>query len=67
MLKLTANRETLIHRASEQAEFFSRKMEIEQFRTTNESVVDGNHSILFLQRMLLAKKFSGIKMTSNSG
>ena len=41
MLKLTANRETLIHRASDQAEF-SRTVDIEQFFITNDSVVDGN-------------------------
>ena len=44
MLKLTANRETLIHRASEQGAF-ARTVEIGQFKITKESAVDGNSSI----------------------
>ena len=43
MLQLTENHETLIRRASEQAEF-ARTMEIGQFHITNESVTDGNGS-----------------------
>ena len=43
MLKLTANRKTMIHRASEQTEF-ARTVEVGQFRITNESVMDGNIS-----------------------
>ena len=45
MVKLTANRETLFHRASEQAEFAS-TVEIGQFYMKSESVVDGNSSTL---------------------
>ena len=41
MLKLTANRETVNHRASEQAEF-ARTVEISQSYITNESVMDGS-------------------------
>ena len=43
MLKLIANRETLVRRASEQAEF-ARTVEIGHFYTIDESVVDGNSS-----------------------
>ena len=41
LLQLTKNRETLIHRASEQAAF-ARTGENEHFYITNESVMDGN-------------------------
>ena len=43
LLKLTANRETLTHRASEQAAF-AKTVEIRQFFITVESVTDGNSS-----------------------
>ena len=43
MLNLTANRETPIHRASEQAEFI-RMVVIWHFFFTHESVMDGNSS-----------------------
>ena len=46
MLNLTANRETLIHKASEQAEF-ARTVEIGQYWITNVSVMDGHSSTLF--------------------
>ena len=45
MLKLTANRDTLIHKASEHAEF-ARTVESGHFYITNESVMDG--TVLFL-------------------
>ena len=43
MPKFTANRETLIHKASEHAEF-ARMVAIGQFYITNDSLVDGNSS-----------------------
>ena len=43
MLKLTANREPLTHKASEQAQF-ARTVDIRQCYITNDSVVDGNSS-----------------------
>ena len=52
MLKLTANRETLIRRASEQAEF-ARTVHIGQLYITNESVMDG-------------KQYSGPRDSRNS-
>ena len=45
MLKLTENREALMHRVSEQAAF-ARTVEIGQFHTRNESGMDGNSSAL---------------------
>ena len=45
MLKLTANRETLVRRTSEQA-VFAGTVDIGQFFITNDSVVDGNSSTL---------------------
>ena len=45
MRKLIANRETLIHRASELADFV-RTVEIGQLHIANESVLDGKYTIL---------------------
>ena len=48
MLKLTANRETMIHRVSEQSEF-ARAVEIGELPFTNESVMDGISSTFYAE------------------
>ena len=62
MLKLTANLETLIPRASEQAEF-SRTLEIGHF-ITNESVIDGNSSTLFCREYSEPRNVLKFEITS---
>ena len=58
MLKLTANRETQIHKASEQAAF-ARTVVIGKFYITYGSVVDGHSStFFFFDRILRAKELS---------
>ena len=59
MLKLTANREPLTHKASEQAQF-ARTVDIRQFYITNDSVVDGNSSTP------LCTEFSELRNSRNS-
>ena len=51
MLKLTANLETLLHRAAEQTNF-ARTVETGQFHITNESVLDGSSSTTQSERIL---------------
>ena len=51
LLQLTENHETPIRRGSEQAAY-ARTVEHVQFHITHESVMDGNSSTLFRQRIL---------------
>ena len=54
MLKLIANRVTLMHRASELAEF-GRTLESGQFSITNDSVMDGNSSTLHAEHVKIGQ------------
>ena len=65
VLKVTANRETLTPRASQQAEF-ARTVEIGHFFFTTESVRDGKEPHSVIQRVLRAKEFSNFRITCNS-
>ena len=63
-MKLAENRETLIHRASEQE--FARTVEIAESYITKESVYGWKQFDSHMQRMLKALEFSKFKISSNS-
>ena len=51
LLKLTENREALIHRASDQAEF-ARKVELGQFCITDETAMYGHRSTVLCREYI---------------
>ena len=63
VLRLTENRETLMHRASEQAAF-ARTLEKGEFYITNKSVMDGNSSTPFCGECSKLWNSLRIKITS---
>ena len=65
MLKLTASREALMHRASDQAEF-GRTLESGQFQKTIESIMDGHSSTPLRSEYLEPRNSRMFKITSNS-